>query len=190
MADRATGVYAPDVTYGPSYFHRGHWRDRLAMIDQDIADMEKRSNDNRPTTAPPVGSNLLPAVIAAVLAPESRPQIEIEHVPVALFQRGHAVPVTLKRPAPPAKAPRIHFRRVNQAEAYQSQEMQPTNSPGQFTGSIPANYTDSPFPLQYYFELSERTGARLYPGFNADWSNQPYFVIRQEAAHGGANVGT
>jgi hypothetical protein len=178
MADRATGVYAPDVTYGPSYFHRGHWRDRLAMIDQDIADMEKRSKDNRPTTSPAIGPDRLPAVIASVLAPPARPQVPVDHAPPPSFQRSQAVPLIIKLP-PGQTMPRIHFRRVNQAEPYQSQDMERGKGPGLFTASIPPAYTDSPFPLQYYFELREGPSAHLHPGFNPDWSNQPYFVIRQ-----------
>jgi hypothetical protein len=182
MADRATGVYAPDVTYGPSYFHRGHWRDRLGMIDQDITDMEKRSKDNRPTTAPTIGSDRIPEVIAAILAPRSRTQIAVEHAPPALFRRGQPVPIVLKLPAGNEATPWLHFRRVNQSEAYHSQEMQPAGAPaGKFSAAIPATYTDSPFPLQYYFELRQgQAKACLHPGFNVDWSNQPYYVIRQQ----------
>jgi hypothetical protein len=157
------------------------------MIDQDIADMEKRAGDNRPTTAPAIGSDRLPAVIAAVLAPPPRPHIAIaDHSPTGSFHRGHPVQITLKLPAGQAATPRMHYRRVNQAEAYKVQDMARSSgtagAPGQFTASIPASYTDSPFPLQYYFELREGKSKWLYPGFNADWSNQPYFVIRQAKA--------
>jgi hypothetical protein len=45
---------------------------------------------------------------------------------------------------------------------------------------IPASYTESPYPLQYYFELQESADkATLYPGFAADLANQPYFVVRR-----------
>ena len=45
--------------------------------------------------------------------------------------------------------------------------------------SIPAKYTDSPYPLQYYFEFHEGPAkACLYPGFAPDLLNQPYFVVR------------
>ena len=36
--------------------------------------------------------------------------------------------------------------------------------------------------VQAYFELRDGRSKWLYPGFNADWSNQPYFVIRQAKA--------
>jgi hypothetical protein len=46
--------------------------------------------------------------------------------------------------------------------------------------SIPAEYTASPFPLQYYFELHpEKPPPFLYPGFNKKLSNQPYYVIKR-----------
>ena len=49
-----------------------------------------------------------------------------------------------------------------------------------YRGSIPAAYTDSPYPLQYYFELKESPErAWLYPGFTANLANQPYFVLRR-----------
>ena len=36
----ATGVYVGDLTFGPEPWLRGHWSDRLAAVDQDIADIE------------------------------------------------------------------------------------------------------------------------------------------------------
>jgi hypothetical protein len=72
----------------------------------------------------------------------------------------------------------LHYRRVNQAEAWQRQEMTAENA--MFHAVVPAEYTDSPFPLQYYFELRDSAGwSQLVPGLNDDWSNQPYYVVRQ-----------
>jgi hypothetical protein len=54
-----------------------------------------------------------------------------------------------------------------------------TSSGSEYTAGIPQTYTDSPFPLQYYFEIkSAANKSWLYPGFNADRTNQPYFVLR------------
>jgi len=41
--------------------------------------------------------------------------------------------------------------------------------------TIPAAYTKSDYPLQYYFE----TNGTLYPGLPKDFSQAPYFVIRR-----------
>ena len=45
-------------------------------------------------------------------------------------------------------------------------------------GQIPADYTQSPYPLLYYFEVHQAAGSTIYPGFSPDLSNQPYFVVR------------
>ena len=50
---------------------------------------------------------------------------------------------------------------------------------GQWSAVIPAQYTDSAFPLQYYFELQQGASARLHPGLGANQMQCPYFVVRQ-----------
>jgi hypothetical protein len=52
---------------------------------------------------------------------------------------------------------------------------------GRFVATIPGDYTQSPYPLQYYFELHSKTaGAFLYPGLVLpSLSNQPYYVVHQ-----------
>jgi hypothetical protein len=52
---------------------------------------------------------------------------------------------------------------------------------GRYAATIPGDYTQSPYPLQYYFELhSKSEGASLHPGLSApSLSNRPYYVVRQ-----------
>jgi len=51
--------------------------------------------------------------------------------------------------------------------------------------TIPATYTDSPFPLQYYFEIREGADrASLYPGLAPDLAATPYFIVRQVRREG------
>ena len=42
---------------------------------------------------------------------------------------------------------------------------------------IPGTYTDSLFPLQYYFEVRADKEGTLHPMLNATLSNQPYFAL-------------
>jgi hypothetical protein len=72
----------------------------------------------------------------------------------------------------------LHYRRVNQAERWQSEHMQ---SNGRlWRAAIPSEYTQSPYALQYYFELKEAPeSAALYPGFSEQNTGQPYFVVRR-----------
>ena len=73
---------------------------------------------------------------------------------------------------------RLYYRHVNHAERYNSVEMRLTGKI--YRTSIPAEYTNSQYPLQYYFELKETSAkAWLYPGFSANLTNQPYFVVRK-----------
>jgi hypothetical protein len=72
----------------------------------------------------------------------------------------------------------MYYRHVNQAERFENVEMAVQG--GTYRATIPAAYTDSPYPLQYYFEIRESAGkASLYPGFAPDLANQPYFVVRR-----------
>ena len=72
----------------------------------------------------------------------------------------------------------LYYRHVTQAERYESAEMQLRD--GRYHATIPAGYTDSQYPLEYYFELKQGPeSAWLYPGFSEDLTNQPYFVVRR-----------
>ena len=54
--------------------------------------------------------------------------------------------------------------------------------PERAEGVIPSNYTDAPYPLQYYFELTDAAGRTwLFPGLGPALTGQPYFVLRQES---------
>jgi hypothetical protein len=74
----------------------------------------------------------------------------------------------------------LHYRHVNQAEAWQVADATPAN--GGFAASVPAAYTSTTFPLQYYFELRGVRRADLFPGLADDLANQPYVVIRRNQA--------
>ena len=46
-----------------------------------------------------------------------------------------------------------------------------------YSAFIPGSYTNSPYPLQYYFELHTADAATLHPPFNPTLSNQPYYAL-------------
>ena len=78
----------------------------------------------------------------------------------------------------PGGGVRLCYRHVNQAERWETAEMAGRGSV--YGASIPAAYTDSPYPLQYYFVV-RGAGARawLHPGLGADLTHQPYYVLRR-----------
>ena len=57
----------------------------------------------------------------------------------------------------------LHYRQVNHAERYNSIEMK-TDGTDKYIATIPAAYTDSVYPLAYYFEVKETPKiASIYP---------------------------
>ena len=72
---------------------------------------------------------------------------------------------------------RLLYRHVNQAEPWRREPM--TREGDRYRFAIPAAYTDSSYPLQFYGELRYASGVALCPGLNATLTNQPYIVIRQ-----------
>jgi len=108
-------------------------------------------------------------------APQPRPRCE--HLPPASFQPGKQVALEMAMEAGhELSSARLHYRHVNQAELYNVEEMEVHN--GRYRSTIPARYTDSQYPLAYYFELRDEQGqAWIYPGFSSDRMNQPYYVL-------------
>ena len=172
-AVEAGAVYVPDVTFGSEAWLRGHWSDRLPAIDADIAQMARLAADTNGGGAG-IASGAASAAAQVLAVPPSR-GIQGAHTPPASFHRGQ--PVTLTLDAADAESVRLHVRHVNQAEAWQ--ELQMDGEGGQFTATVPAAYTDLPFPLQYLFSVMRDGSAGMVPGLAADLCNQPYYVLRQ-----------
>lgn len=173
MAEKARKVYVADLTYGETPVRRGHWLDRLPAIDQDLAAVQAAHFE----TGPEAVDRVLRAIAQAMGHPV-RASVKCTHNVPRSFRSGSAVPLTLAVESGAPAAVRLHYRRVDQAERWQSLDME--REGGAFEGMIPAAYTHSPFPLEYYFELRP-SGASptLYPGFDPLFANQPYFVLQR-----------
>jgi hypothetical protein len=173
VADRAKGVYASDLSASDRFSERGQWLDRLSGIDQDIARLEQRLASAQETQ-----DQQLEAAIAEILTRPRRASAKCRHQPPAGFRPKEPVDIALAIEGRALSSACLYYRHVNQAERFQKIEMK--GGPSGYRAQIPGTYTDSPYPLQYYFELKETPKkAWLYPGFTADRTNQPYFVLRQ-----------
>ncbi len=161
-------VYVSDITVGERPQLRGHWLDRLPAIDQDIAAMAKMLSQAKPGE-PPIHVAL--AIREAAGRPRRAP-VACRHTAPARFTPGKPLAIEVSFQTAPESV-RLYYRHVNQAERYQSVEMHAEGN--RHLAAIPAEYTDSAYPLAYYFEV----GATLYPGFSADLTNQPYFTVRR-----------
>ncbi|HEY3914454.1 MAG TPA: hypothetical protein VGN61_08215, partial [Verrucomicrobiae bacterium] len=189
LANTAKNVYSEDVTFGPDYYQRGHWMDRLAAIDADIADLEKVLSDSPANTGNAINWKRLGDAteqankgrISWKSGDHTSPLLSEFHTPPASFRLGEDLALTTKSPSGDGSTiagSQLRYRRVNQSELWRQIEMKQDGN--KFAGTIPAPYTDSPFPLQYYFRIRLRSGKTiLRPGLETRFNGQPYFVVRQ-----------
>jgi len=138
-------------------------------------------------TQPPVAGaakielGIIEQAMRAVLMkpkPDALASLTELHTPPASFQRGQ--PLTIMASAPHTAISGLHlrYRHVNQSETWQMVEMEKGGA--ECRAVIPAEYTNSPYPLQYYFQVRTGNGqARLCPGLEPGWQGQPYYVVRQ-----------
>jgi len=168
MAARAKTVYSSDISYGSSPNRRGHWADRLPAIDVDVAALEKHFAESV------TQKSSAQAAIQRVTTPSPRPVIAAIHKAPKSFHPGSELALSISTPANVSEAV-LWYRHVNHGERWLTIPMQQSGT--NHTAAIPASYTDSPYPLQYYFELRSATAATLYPAFNPTLSNQPYYAI-------------
>lgn len=170
-------VYQNNVAYGPESTQHGHWSDRLPAITSDINAMSATSYTTVTTITTHPGP--APTAIIAALGRPSRPMAQASHVQPGIFAPGAALNLSLNVDASTTAA-KLYYRHVNQADSWQSVTM--TRSGNSFQATIPANYTQTVYPLQYYFALAKGGTGTLFPCFDANLANQPYYVVRSASA--------
>ena len=181
MAARANNVYVADISYGDVPMRRGHWSDRLPGIDADITAMEEKLKAAPAWVSTKTPDHIAEAIAAATGRPK-RPSVACTHTPPESFVPGRPLSLALQEPSATAPtAARLWYRHVDQAERWNSVEMQ--RSGAGFSAAIPGDYTQSKFPLEYYFEREwTNIAAWLFPAFNATLSNQPYYAIAKRSS--------
>jgi hypothetical protein len=173
LANKAKGVYKPDITVGERQHLRGHWLDRLPAMDEDIAFIEKKLGQF--TSSPVSNDETESALIKEALSRPNRLTVNCHHNKPVIFTNNQPINIQLSFDKVP-KTVRLYYRHVNQGERYQAADMQVNDK--NFQATIPAAYTNTKYPLEYYFEVIEGPKlATLYPGLNSQLNNQPYFVI-------------
>jgi len=175
LANTAKDIYLPDVTVGERTFLRGHWLDRLPAIDEDISLMAKKLEQQ--TAGSSASDNNVSKAIAQTLGRPERNKISARHDQPVHFNTGQPLELKLSFDYLP-KSARLYYKHVNHGERYQVAEMRAYGLT--YKAEIQGAYTDTEYPLEYYFELRESPeSACLYPGFNEKHDNQPYFIIRK-----------
>lgn len=185
LAEVAKGIYLNDVTFGYEPQLRGHWLDRLGAMDDDIGDLEELLEQLPGKGAPSTGVEAEKAARALRTlehAGVAAPVLTGFHVPQGSFERGKTVVIQASldqsRRIPRLASIHLRYRHVDQAEEWKSVLMDTRGRA--YRSEIPAAYTDSPFPLQYHFELRPAKGdAWLYPGLSLSNWHPPFFTLRQ-----------
>jgi hypothetical protein len=167
-AERAKRIYSTDVSYGDVSVRRGHWADRLPAIDHDISALEEHFAERHDQKASAARA------ITQASKPFSRAKIVVSHRVPAGFSPGDDLSLELNAPLNITHAV-LWYRHVNHGERWSSVPMK--RSGNSHSASVPGSYTNSPFPMQYYFEMHTAEMAVLHPQFNSTFSNQPYYAV-------------
>src|SRR6185437_3973366 len=122
-----------------------------------------------------------PASVSDFTSPPKRESLALQHTPAHAFTPGQ--PMEIAVAVAPGKTQslnvRLFYRHVDQSERYEVIEMRSKGD--RFGAAIPADYTNSDYPLQYYFELRRNPAdASLSPGLRDNLRTQPYFVVRTQ----------
>jgi hypothetical protein len=178
MAERAKSVYRANISYGSIPKRSGHWLDRLPGIDTDMAAMKAKIQQEGSKA-----SDRNPREIEEFSQVERRRSVmNGSHTPPEKFTPGEplALRLVIGRESEAVRSVRLCYRHVDQAERWNVVDA--TGKDEGYTAAIPAEYTQSKFGLEYYFELEDGSGAwGMYPGFNESLSNQPYFAVCQRS---------
>ena len=143
--------------------------------------MEKLSREPKAVSDSGSGTRILPddVDLPALFAASSVSRPRCEHLPPPAFkpEKPLAIEMALESGYKVSRV-RLHYRHVNQAEAYKIEDMSLRD--GRYRKAIPSAYTDSPYPLHYFFELYDQQGqAWMHPGIGSDLMGQPYYLVRQ-----------
>src|SRR5262249_60664941 len=87
LANRAKGVYVPDITVGENPQLRGHWLDRLPAMDADIAAIAAKLESAAPGASEP---KVAAAIREALGHPQAR-ALDCKHAQPARFRRGQPI---------------------------------------------------------------------------------------------------
>ena len=175
LANHTRDVYKPDITVGEEAIQRGHWLDRLPAIDADIELMIKKLEQAQHNSE--VQKDNVQLAIQETLGRPKRLSLTCRHIQPKLFKAGKSLDIELSVEEK-IESVWLYYRHVNHAERYETVKMQLSGK--SFQATIPAGYTKSQYPIQYYFELKEGPQkACFFPDFTAGLTNQPYFVVRR-----------
>ena len=167
--------YLPDLSYGPQSWLRGRWDDRLPAIIEDIKHMKKSLIQNTKIVKP-LKKNI--KMISLIENWNVDQNILISHIPPKNFKKGEAIYLSCKLNKKNHLPAYLHYREVNQSKKWSKKKLIKVNE--NYKSVISKTFTQTNYPIQYYFEFGGTVYSSFSPGFNNYLSNQPYHLIRQK----------
>ena len=167
--------YLPDLTYGPQSWLRGRWDDRLPAINQDIDDMRSILIKNK-NKYKKIKRDL--ELIDYIKNWNNDQNILVNHLPPKHYIKGENISLLCKLDINKKLSGYINFREVNQSKKWRRKKL--TKSRDIYYSVIPKRFTNTQYPIQYYFEFTNKKYSSFSPGFNKFLSNQPYYLLRQK----------
>ena len=167
--------YLPDLSYGPQSWLRGRWDDRLPAIIEDINHMKKFLIQNTKIVKP-LKKNI--KMISLIENWNVDQNILISHIPPKNFKKGEAIYLSCKLNKKNHLPAYLHYREVNQSKKWSKKKLIKVNE--NYKSVISKTFTQTNYPIQYYFEFGGTVYSSFSPGFNNYLSNQPYHLIRQK----------
>ena len=174
-------IYVSDITFGQDKQLRGNWSARIQAIKDDMQRLAKIQPPDKQTFDREMESYESLKELGQREPERAYFPLQVNHDPANSFKPGADSIVTLtinkKSSTQELASAQLHYRHVNQAENYETADM--TADGDRWSATIPVAYTDSHFPLQYFFALYVKDGAAFhYPDLGPNLCNQPYFIIR------------
>ena len=181
IVDVTEPVYHENLVFGITpdsprsklgHHHSGHWKDRLAELDADLAWIEEKIKQE------------YRADQVFTPFPTERSEMhfpEIVHTPITSHRAGEPLSISIELPADYNTATLVH-RPLDQTREWQRVPFE-HESGRRFVAHVPATAIDPNFDWQYYIEANRTESATidLWPSYQYT-GKQPYFVVKVEPA--------
>jgi hypothetical protein len=174
IVEETENTYQTDITFGARINLRGSWSERIQAIKTDLAKMERHLDDDDCECDVKGDESTIEKARLAALGHPTRAFIVWQHTKPESFLPGKVLPLEVSIPDGVSHAD-LYYRRVNQALLWEMVPM--TAEESKFRAVIPAEYTRTNFPLQYYFVMTTKEGPVICPGLDEQFMNQPYYVL-------------
>ena len=172
--DISKKYYLPDLSYGPQTWLRGRWDDRLPAIIEDINDMKNIIKKN--TQSYKIIKKDL-QFINFIQNWNNYQNVKVKNETPKKFSKGKKIKISCKLDIRKNLKGYLHYREVDQSKQWKRKKM--GNISGNYNALISNIFSNTDYPIQYYFEFEDKNHSYFSPGFNKFLSNQPYYLLRQ-----------